>query len=65
MYCRTRLVYPADLRFLNERDARLRGRRSDDEGRRLFDLPREKAKERKYSEWPETSSKRSFSERAA
>lgn len=63
MYCRTRLVYPADLRFLNERDARLRGRRSDDEGRSLFDLPREKAKERKYSEWPETSSKRSFSER--
>ena len=43
MYCRTRLVYPADLRFLNERDARLRGRRSDDEGRSLFDLPREKA----------------------
>ncbi len=63
MYCRTRLVYPADLRFLNERDARLRGRRSDDEGRSLFDLPREKAKQRKYSEWPETSSKRSFSER--
>lgn len=63
MYCRTRLVYPADLRFLNERDARLRERRSDDEGRGLFDLAREKAKERKYSEWPETSSKRSFSER--
>lgn len=63
MYCKTRLVYPADLRFLNERDARLRERRSNDEGRGLFDPPSEKAKERKYSEWPETSSKRSFSDR--
>lgn len=27
MYCKTRLVYPADLRFLNERDERQRGRR--------------------------------------
>lgn len=52
MYCKTRLVYPADLRFLNERDARLRERRSEGEGRSLFDPPSEKAKERKYSEWP-------------
>ena len=57
MYCKTRLVYPADLRFLIEQDERRREERSDGRaeaqaaGRSLFALPREATEERKYSAW--------------
>ena len=66
VYCKTRLVYPVDLRYLMERDARLRERETGSTGRGLFDLPREKAKGRKYSEWPrEDADAGSSSERSA
>ena len=57
MYCKTRLVYPADLRFLIEQEERRREERSDGKteaqaaGRSLFALPREATEERKYSAW--------------
>ena len=57
MYCKTRLVYPADLRFLIEQDERRHEERPDGKteaqaaGRSLFALPREATEERKYSAW--------------
>lgn len=51
IYCKTRLVYPADLRFLSERDARQRNRRSvDDRAEQGPALPRETARAEAFAE---------------
>lgn len=51
IYCKTRLVYPADLRFLSERDARQRNRRLvDDRAEQGSDLPRETARTEAFAE---------------
>lgn len=51
VYCKTRLVYPADLRFLSERDARQRNRRSvNDRAEQGPDLPPDTARAGAFAE---------------